>query len=270
MEFINRKLNLAALPINCVHDLKPSAVFCLLGNSALPWNAPGGCWTCTSPTFDPGIKCHRDDLFHTYNFHACVAFKLAVAWRLQTRWKIQFGKGVNLILYTAGFYDWRAWIELRFLAGCSRSSTRTFHVWTWLLFWPSLCAWGSSPSRSPAASSAWKGPPPSSLRPTKLSRRRITPASSKRRRASVRGGERRGEWRGDGRMSSNQTNQWKRKNYIYWQSSPSLQGFYGDGVISGPAAWNKLERHLWYFCSGLHEGEEDAGKLGLPHRWVGL
>lgn len=33
-DFINRKLNLAACPINCVHGLKSSAVFRILGNSA--------------------------------------------------------------------------------------------------------------------------------------------------------------------------------------------------------------------------------------------
>lgn len=49
----------------------------------------------------------------------------------------------------------------------------------------------------------------------------------------------------------------------------SFQSFYGNSILSGPVTRNELEWHLWYFCFGLHKREENAWKLGLPHRWVG-
>lgn len=47
-----------------------------------------------------------------------------------------------------------------------------------------------------------------------------------------------------------------------------FQSFYGNSVLSNPVTRSKLEWHFWYFCFGLHTGEENAWKLGLPHRWV--
>lgn len=52
------------------------------------------------------------------------------------------------------------------------------------------------------------------------------------------------------------------------QCTSVLQSLYGNGVLSNPVTRNKLKWHLWYFCFGLHEGEENARKFGLPHRWA--
>lgn len=47
-----------------------------------------------------------------------------------------------------------------------------------------------------------------------------------------------------------------------------LQSVHGNRILSSPVTWNKPERYLWHLCAGLHKREENAGKLGLPHRWL--
>lgn len=133
-----------------------------------------------------------------------------------------------------------------------------FHQWI-PLGPPRQCVWGSWPSKSAAASSAWTGPPRSSLRPTTPWKRRTPLASFSRPKASA-------------------TGQWMPR--ATWDkelmkiSAPHraffelLQGLHGNSVLSDLAAGNKPEWHLWYFCSRLHKGEENVRDLGLSHRRV--
>ena len=47
-----------------------------------------------------------------------------------------------------------------------------------------------------------------------------------------------------------------------------LQSVHGNCLLANPDTRNKPERHVRYLRLRLHEGEENARELGLPHRFV--
>lgn len=47
-----------------------------------------------------------------------------------------------------------------------------------------------------------------------------------------------------------------------------FQSVHGNSILADPDPGDKPEWHLWYVCVGLYKGKENAGKLGLPHRWT--